>query len=146
MGCGGLDSAAYGPVTSDAKVAPDAAVCEQLAVAARARVDAYLQSTSSHACQVDSDCSLLWLGSCLAGCGLPVATSAASSVTAASTGVCDQYSAAGCVPTVLLCPALRAVCDYGTCASGRPTGLSFDAADAAVDAGTGAVPIDGGAG
>jgi hypothetical protein len=125
VGCGGLDSTADRPDASDAKVAPDAAVCEQLAATARAQFDSYLQSTSALACQVDSDCSHLWSSSvdCFAGCGLSVGTSDVSAVTAAAVGVCDQYYAAGCVPMVLLCPYLPAVCHHGTCAS-EPAGAA----------------------
>jgi len=146
VGCGGLDSTADGPVTSDARVAPDAAVCNQLTAAAWAQFDSYLQSTSSQACQVDSDCSLLWLqpSSCVGMCGLLIGTADVSAVTAAAIGACDQYFAAGCVPSVLLCPYLPAVCDHGTCAHGSPTGPLDAAADAAIDAGApdGSPPID----
>jgi hypothetical protein len=102
--------------------APDAAVCSQLAAAARAQFESYLQSTSSLSCQVDSDCSDLSLKSwnCFAACGQLVRTADITTVTAATTSACDQYFGAGCPAITLPCPFPHAFCDHGTCAN-RPT-------------------------
>jgi hypothetical protein len=71
--------------------APDAAVCDQLAANARTQFESYLQITSSLACQVDSDCSLLGIQAlnCVGGCGGPlVRTADISAVTAATANIC----------------------------------------------------------
>jgi hypothetical protein len=131
-GCGDSDPGqADAGDGSDAKPTPDAAVCQQLATEARVQFESYLQSTSSRACAVDSDCSILHLASvrCFAGCGVSVSTTAADGVTVASTGACDPYHAAGCREDILLCLAVRPVCEHGMCTSGPPS-----PPDAATDA------------
>jgi hypothetical protein len=100
---------------SDTPYAPDAAVCDQLAAAAQAQVESYLQSKSSLACQVDSDCSLLYSKSlnCFFSCkGQPVATANITAVTDATSTACDEYFAMGC-PAIFPspCPAYHAICD-----------------------------------
>jgi hypothetical protein len=126
---------------------PDAAVCDQLAAAARAQFESYLQSAFSLACQVDSDCSLLGIQSlnCVAACGGPlVRTADISAVTAATASACNQYFGAGCPAKYPPCPNIHAVCDYGTCATAIGRGGLSGSTDAAVDVGTGDVAIDGG--
>jgi hypothetical protein len=102
---------------SDAKGAPDAAICDQLAAAAQTQVQSYLDSTSSMACQVDSDCSLLHLQSvnCFAACGLLVGTADVSAVTAAVSTSCDPYFGVGCPEIALSCPYFPAFCNHGKC-------------------------------
>jgi hypothetical protein len=136
------------PDTSDAKVAPDAAVCDQLAAAALAQFNSHLQSASSLACQVDSDCSLLDLRSldCFSPCGQLVGTADISAVTAGTAGICNEYFGAGCPEKIVPCLPFRVVCDHNTCATSPGFGGLSGATDAAVDAGAGEVPIDGGAG
>jgi len=135
---GGRD-AINSAVTSDAKVPPDALICEQLAAGARAQ----FMSTLSLACQVDSDCSVLHLRSlnCFAACGQPARVADIPAVTAVATSACDQYFGAGCPEIFLTCPASPLRCDQGQCSTVLPTGAS---ADAAVDASAGEVLIDGG--
>jgi hypothetical protein len=126
--------------------APDAAVCDQLAAAAQAQFESYLQGTSSLACQVDSDCSDLspksW--NCFAACGQLVRTADITTVTGATASACDEYFSAGCSAIILPCPFPHAFCDHGTCAKGFGPGGLPGGIDASVDAGGGAVPIDGG--
>ena len=127
--------------------APDAAVCDELAAAARAKFESYLQSTFSLACQVDSDCSLLGIPllNCVAACGGPlVGTADISTVTTATAGACNQYFGAGCPAKYPPCPNIHALCDYGTCATAIGRGGLSGSADAAADVGTGEVAIDGG--
>jgi hypothetical protein len=133
-------------VTSDATLAPDAAVCHQLATAAQAQFGSYLDSTSSLACQVDSDCSDLSLKSwnCFAACGQLVRTADITTLTAATASVCDEYFGAGCPAITPPCPFPHAFCDHDTCAYGFGPGGPSGATDAAVDAGASEIPIDGG--
>jgi hypothetical protein len=139
---------------SDTPYVPAAAVCDQLAAAARAQVESYLQSTSFLACQVDSDCSLLYSQSlnCFFSCkGQPVATADIAAVTDATSTACDEYFAMGC-PAIFPspCPPIyHAICERGMCASDAGSGQS-GSADAAVDAGIDSPvdagdPVDGGA-
>ena len=111
-----------------------------------AQFESYLQSTSSLACQVDSDCSDLspesW--NCFAACGQLVSTADITTVTAATASACDEYFGAGCPAITPPCPFPHAYCDHGTCAKGFGPGGVSGAIDAAVDAGTGEGPIDGG--
>lgn len=148
LGCGGLDSTADGPVASDAKVAPDAAVCDQLAAVARTQFESYLPSAASLTCQVDSDCTLLSTQSlnCVAACGRLLRAADVPAVTAAAAGVCDQYFGAGCPAIYPPCPGGYGNCENGGCVIGPRRGGQSGATDAAVDAGAGEVPIDGGAG
>ena len=126
--------------------APDAAVCDQLASAARAQFESYLQTTSSLSCQVDSDCSDLSLESwnCFAACGQLVRTADVTTVTAATSSACDKYFGAGCPAITPPCPYPHAFCDHGTCAKGFGPGGLPGGTDASVDAGGGVVPTDGG--
>lgn len=139
VGCGGSNNLPIADV-------PDAAVCDQLAAAARAGFESYLQSTSSLACQVDSDCSDLspesW--NCFAACGQLVRTADITAVTVATASACDEYFGAGCPAITPPCPFPHAFCDHGTCAKGFGPGGQSGATDAADDAGTAEVPIDGG--
>jgi hypothetical protein len=132
--------------------APDAGVCDQLAAAAQAQVESYLQSTSSLACQIDSDCSDLFLQSwdCFAACGQLIRTADITAATAATASVCDEYFGAGCPGIYLPCPERNAICDHGTCAKGWRSVEQSGSADAAVDAGIDSPvdagdPVDGGA-
>jgi len=126
--------------------APDAAVCDQLASAARAQFESYLQSASSLSCQVDSDCSELSLESwnCFAACGQLVRTADISTVTAATASACDQYFGAGCPAITPPCAFPHAFCDHGTCAKGFGPGGLPGGTDAGFDGGSDAVTIDGG--
>jgi len=123
---------------------PGEGFCDQLATAARTRFDSYLQSTTSLACQVDSECSDLYLQSsvCFHPCGQILRTADISAVTAATASACDEYFGAGCLAKTLPCPYAHAFCDHGMCAAGfGPSGLS-GSTDASVDAGTGGGTID----
>jgi hypothetical protein len=140
-------------ISSDAKLTPDAAVCDQLAAAARAQFQSFLDSTSLLACQLDSDCEFVTPQSlrCFAPCGMLMGAAAISAVTAAGTGFCDQYFGAGCPAILPPCPygqgtcgcdqascPLRPLpagtcgCERGQCIWGSPA-----ATDAAVDRGNG---------
>jgi len=130
------------------QAAPDAAVCTQLSSAARAQVQSYIQSVSSLACQVDSDCSSFYPNSpaCFFTCGgEAVKTADVYAVIDGTASVCDAYFGAGC-PAIKPppCPYSRAFCDHGTCATGGGPGGLSSTIDAAVDGGAGDVPIDGG--
>ena len=126
--------------------APDAAVCDRLAAAARAQVESYLQSTSSLACQIDSDCSLIYPTHlsprsmyCFFSCGgLAVSTADSDAVTTVTASACDEYFGAGC-PAIYPppCPMSFVVCDHGTCARDAGAGGPSGATDAgtAPDAG-----------
>ena len=116
-GTGGISGGGGGGASPDAKVVPDGAVCDQLSAAARTQFQSYLDSTSSMACQADSDCSLLHLQSlnCFAACGQLVGTANTSTVTTAAASVCDQYFAAGCPEIKLLCPTSGSFCNHGQC-------------------------------
>jgi len=121
--------------TRDAAIAPDAATCDALATGARSQFQAYLDNTSSLACQVDSDCIFLHEQSlnCFAACGQLVSQSSSSAATAAAAHVCDGYVAAGCPEILLLCPASKLICDGGQCAFSRP-GLADPATDGPTEA------------
>jgi hypothetical protein len=125
----------------DAKAAPEAAVCEQLAGVAQSQVESYLHSTFSSACLFDSDCSFLEPRSlsCFAACGnVVMRTVDVSAVTNATANVCSEYFGAGCPEKRPPCPYARAVCYHGTCAKGGAPGPL----DAAVDTGARDLPID----
>jgi hypothetical protein len=137
---------------SDTPYVPAAGVCDQLTAAARAQVESYLQSTSSLACQVDSDCSDLFLQSwdCFAACGQLIRTADITAATAATASVCDEYFGAGCPGIYPPCALRNAFCDRGTCARGFGPVEPSGSADAAVDAGFDSPvdagdPVDGGA-
>jgi hypothetical protein len=124
---------------------PDAVVCDQLAAAARAQFESYLQSASSLVCQVDSDCSDLsprsW--NCFAACGQVVRTADITTLTVATASACDAYFGVGCPAITPPCIFPHAFCDHGTCATGfGPGGLS-GSVDAAIDTATVEVPSDG---
>jgi hypothetical protein len=108
--------------TVDAKVAPDASLCDDLAKNARAQFQAYVDSTSAEACQVDSDCTLLHLESlnCFAACGVLVGQGSTSAVSSAATHLCDQYFSAGCPEIRLLCPVSQPGCSSTGCVYYRP--------------------------
>jgi len=119
----------------DGQGSPESAVCNQFAAAAAAQYQSILDSTSPLACQSDSDCTLLHLQSlnCFAACGSLVGAAAASSATAAATGVCDLYFGAGCPEIRLACPSAGSVCDQGQCrfvTPGSALGGASDGGDA----------------
>jgi hypothetical protein len=122
----------------------NADTCAQLTQTAQAQFQTYLSSTSSLACQVDSDCSVLHLQSlnCISACGQIVGTAEISAVTAAASSVCSQYVGAGCPEIRLACPAFRIACDQGQCTYAIPR--SADAGTGG-SAGTGGI-LDGGGG
>jgi len=134
-----VSSAADTNVIPDLPIAdaPDAAVCDQLAAAARAQFESYLQRTSSLACQVDFDCSDLSRESwnCFAACGQLVRTADITAVTAATASACDEYFGAGCPAITPPCPFPHAFCGHGTCAKGFGPGGLPGGTDAGVDAG-----------
>jgi hypothetical protein len=129
----------------DAMVAPDGADCGALAAAARTQFQSYLDSTSSMACQVDSDCSLLHLQSlnCFAACGQLVGAADPSAITAAATSACDPYFGAGCPEIRLACPVSRSYCNRGRCDYATP-GATGGASGGS--SGSGGVSGAGGAG
>ena len=134
VGSGGVVGSGAAP---DAHVAPDASTCDQLSQAARAQFGAYLDSTASEACQVDSDCTRLSLRSlaCIAPCGQLVGAVDTSAITAAASRVCTQYFAAGCPDILSFCMVARIRCDHGQCVDSVPGSTAFDAAaDSTVDA------------
>ena len=120
--------------TPDGSIEPDASTCENFQNTARAQFQAYLDSTSAQACQVDADCTLLGLQSlnCIAPCGQLVGIIDTAAVTAAASAVCDAYFGAGCPEMALSCAAPRLVCAGGRCGYATPGGPDA-ASDAAME-------------
>jgi hypothetical protein len=137
---GGPDGGVNAPDTTPA---PDAVVCNQLAAAAQAQFDSYMQSTASLACQKNSDCSVIFARSlnCFLGCGLIAATAAIDTITAATASLCDPYSLAGCPEkTPPPCMITFVACEHGLCVRDAGAPDPADAADAASEAGLADVP------
>lgn len=108
---------------NDAASEVGASSCQQLLQDARATFATFLDSTSSQICQGDSDCTVLHLESlnCVAPCGIGLAVSSVSAVTAAAPGFCAQYFAAGCPKIALACVELASgPCHNGKCALAAP--------------------------
>ena len=128
-GTGGVDGADGSAVAdgvspaADAKVAPEASTCDQLASEIEIQFQTYLDRNSAQACQVDSDCTLWHEQSlkCFAACGLLVGPAAASRpVGITADRICDSYFAVGCPEIQILCVATSIVCQRGRCTYSAP--------------------------